>query len=304
MNYRKLISAGVLAGVASLSGVAFADGGRCAAGGPWLPDPMEAHQLKPNVYWMEGGGGNSTVIIGDKGVVVVDSKVNKASGEELLANIAKLTNKPVTTVILTHSDGDHANGLAAFPPGIKVITSEGAKKELEEALAKNPKSPFADHMPTQTMGKQEETLKLEGETIQLYHWAPAHTNGDLVIYLPKEKIVATGDLFSTQCPDGIYHQEKGATTEGWLISGKGVAALDANTFILGHGWVHDRAWIQARVTRLEEKRAKIKAMVAEGKSLDEIRTALGETPLPPPMPNRVLFPNFTEVTYAELTAKK
>src|SRR5438067_1512627 len=94
------------------------------------PAPLMAHMLKPNVYWIEGGGGNSGVIIGDKGVIVVDAKTTEAGGKELLENIAKITPKPVTTVIETHSDGDHVNGLAAFPTsGITVIAHEGNKSE-------------------------------------------------------------------------------------------------------------------------------------------------------------------------------
>ncbi len=293
-----------LAASTLLSTVAIAQGGRCAAGGPWLPDPMEAHKLASDVYWVEGGGGNSTVIIGDKGVIVVDSKVSRAAGKELLANIATLTPKPVTTVILTHSDGDHSNGLAAFPEGVKVIAAEGAKAEMEAAVAKGgPNAPSSDHLPSQVIATKE-TLKLEGETIELLHWVPAHTSGDLVVFLPKQRIVATGDLFSTHCPDGIIHTEKNGSTAGWLTSAKGVAALDADTFVLGHGYVHDRAWIEARYARLEAKRAKIKEMVAEGKSLDEVRAAFGEDPPAAPLPNRVFFPTFTELAYAELTAKK
>ncbi|HTR39334.1 MAG TPA: MBL fold metallo-hydrolase [Bryobacteraceae bacterium] len=94
-----------------------------------------AHELKPNVYWVGGGGGNSGVIIGDKGVIVVDAKTTPAGGKELLEDIAKITPKPVITVILTHSDGDHVNGLAAFPEGITIIAQENNKKEQEAGLA-------------------------------------------------------------------------------------------------------------------------------------------------------------------------
>ena len=52
------------------------------------PVPFTTHQLKPNVYWIEGGGGNSGVIIGDKGVIVVDAKTTPAGGKELLDDIA------------------------------------------------------------------------------------------------------------------------------------------------------------------------------------------------------------------------
>src|SRR5581483_9197938 len=78
--------------------------------------PLMTHQLKPNVYWVEGGGGNSGVIVGDKGVIVVDAKTTPAGGKELLDNVAKITPKPVTTVILTHSDGDHVTAWPRSPP--------------------------------------------------------------------------------------------------------------------------------------------------------------------------------------------
>src|SRR5271155_3487166 len=107
-----------------------------AAAQPPAPAPFMVHQLKPNVYWVEGGGGNSGVIVGDKGVIVIDAKTTAAGGKELLDDIAKITPKPVTTVIETHSDGDHVNGLAAFPTtGITVIAHANNKKEQETALA-------------------------------------------------------------------------------------------------------------------------------------------------------------------------
>ena len=203
-----------------LNGLAWATLGTLAApamaqGPP--PAPFVTHQLKPNIYWIEGGGGNSTVIIGTNGVIVVDAKTTMAGGQELLADIAKITPKLVTTVILTHSDGDHVNGLAAFPAGIKIIAHENNKKEQEAALAAGGRgAPPADHQPTQVITKNKETLTIEGEKIELYHWAPAHTSGDLIVYLPKDKIVATGDIIATSNPYPRIHDEKNGSTEGWI----------------------------------------------------------------------------------------
>jgi glyoxylase-like metal-dependent hydrolase (beta-lactamase superfamily II) len=89
-----------------------AQGGGAGAG---TPQPLAVHQLKPNIYWVEGSGGNSAVIVGNNGVIVVDTKTTAAADAELIADVAKITPKPITTVILTHSDGDHVNGLASFP---------------------------------------------------------------------------------------------------------------------------------------------------------------------------------------------
>ena len=151
--------------------------------------PLMVHQLKPNVYWIEGGGGNSGVIIGDKGVIVIDAKTTPAAGKELLDDIAKITPKPVTTVIETHSDADHVNGLASFPTtGIAIIAHENNKKEQEAALQAGGRgAPPADHLPTQVISKNKDDLKVDGVKFEVLHWTPAHTSGDLVVFLPDEK---------------------------------------------------------------------------------------------------------------------
>ena len=268
--------------------------------------PLMVHQLKPNVYWVEGGGGNSGVIVGDKGVIVVDAKTTAASGKELLDDIAKITPKPVTTVILTHSDGDHVNGLASFPAGITIIAHENNKKEQDTALAAGGRgAPPAGHLPTQTISKNKDDLKVDGVKVELLHWAPAHTSGDLVVYLPSEKIVFTGDIITTQ-PDALIHLEKNGSSEGWVTTAKGTAALNADQFVPGHGDVLTKATVQKKATDVAAKRAKIKDLVAQGKSLNDIQTAVGD---PPPVQGKgggrggPGFPTFTEVVYQELTKK-
>src|SRR5579864_9137107 len=230
------------------------------AQGP-APAPLMVHQLKPNVYWVEGGGGNSGVIVGDKGVIVVDAKTTPAQGKELLDDIAKITPKPVTTVILTHSDGDHVNGLASFPAGITIIAHENNKKEQDAALAAGGRgAPPAGHLPTQTVSKNKEDLKIDGVKLEVLHWANAHTSGDLVVYLPSEKIVFTGDIITTQ-PDALIHLEKNGSSEGWVTTAKGIAALNADQFVPGHGNVETKAEVQKRATDVAAKREKIKDLV-------------------------------------------
>jgi cyclase len=261
------------------------------------PAPFVTHQLKPNIYWIEGGGGNSTVIVGTNGVIVVDAKTTKAGGQELLDDIAKFTPKPVTAVILTHSDGDHVNGLAAFPAGVKVIAQENNKKEQETALAAGGRgAPPADHLPTQVITKQKEALTIEGENFELYHWAPAHTSGDLIVYLPAQKIVATGDIISTGNPYPRIHDEKNGSTEGWITTAKGIVALDADTFVPGHGNIQTKADIEKRIADAVARRNQVKELVAQGKSLDEIKAAVGDN-------DKLNYKSWTEVCYQELSKK-
>ncbi len=274
------------------------------------PAPFTVHQLKTNVYWVEGGGGNSGVIVGDKGVIVIDAKTTAAGGKELLDDVAKITPKPVTTVILTHSDGDHVNGLVSFPAGITIIAHENNKKELQAAIGAGGRgAPPVDHLPTQVVSKNKVNLKINGVKLELLQrWAPAHTTGDLVVYLPDQKIVFTGDIIAMQLPDPLIHLEKNGSSEGWITTTKGIAGLNSDQFVPGHGDLQTKAAIQKRLTDAEAKRAKIKDLVAQGKSLDEIKAAVGD---PPPAMGRGPgggrggpgFATFTEVVYRELTKK-
>jgi hypothetical protein len=83
MHFRRVLT--IVFAFAGLSALAFAQGR--GPGGP--PQPFMTHMLTPNIYWVEGGGGNSGVIIGEKGVI--DAKTTEAGGKELLEDIAKIT---------------------------------------------------------------------------------------------------------------------------------------------------------------------------------------------------------------------
>ena len=129
-----------------------------------------------------GNGGNSTVIVGNTSVIVVDAKTSEAGGKALLAEIAKVTPKPVTTVFITHSDGDHVNGIAGFPANVKVIAHENNKKEQEAAIAAGGRgAPPPDRLPSQVITKDGEMMTIDGVRVML-HWGPAHTSGDLIVH--------------------------------------------------------------------------------------------------------------------------
>jgi glyoxylase-like metal-dependent hydrolase (beta-lactamase superfamily II) len=239
--------------------------------------------LKPNVWEGIGDGGNSTIIIGNSSVIVVDAKQTSAGAKELLAQIAKITTKPVSTVLITHSDGDHLNGLVAYPTGIKIIAHENNKKEQETALAAGGRgAPPADRLPNQVTTKTKEKMTIDGVKLELYHFAPAHTSGDLVVYQPATKIVSTGDVVVTNRADDNpnIHFEKNGSTEGWITNVKGMIGLNADIYVTGHGDNVTKADLQRKLTATTERRNKIAAMVKEGKTLAEIKAALPDAPAP------------------------
>jgi glyoxylase-like metal-dependent hydrolase (beta-lactamase superfamily II) len=152
--------------------------------------------------------------------------------------------------------------------------------------------------------KNKQSEKIDGVKFEFYHWAPAHTSGDLIIYLPGEKIVFCGDIIAGgKTADPLIHLEKNGSSEGWITTVKGITALKGEQFVEGHGDVLTKEDVQKRLTDAETKRAKIKEMVGLGRSLDYIRMALGE-PEPAATPGRGPgFPTFTAVVYQELTKK-
>jgi cyclase len=275
------------------------------APGGATPQPLAVHQLKPNIYWVEGGGGNVGVIVGNNGVIVVDAKTTVALGAELIADVAKITPKPITTVFITHSDGDHVNGLASFPSGIAIIAQENCKTEMQTASNTPAGAALAAHMPTRTVTKNPEDMTIEGVHLRLLHFVPAHTTGDLMVYLPDDKIMFTGDIVAAQSPYPLVHLEKNGSSEGWATTMNGILATDAETFIPGHGGVQSKADLQRRLADETARRNQIKDLVGQGKSLDEVRQALGESaPTGRGGPNGLpSFTDFTGVVYAELTKK-
>jgi cyclase len=264
--------------------------------------PLTIKQLHDNVYVAEGGGGNSTIIVGDNGVVVVDAKISAAYGKEVVDAVAKITSKPITTVIETHSDGDHINGLPGFPKGVTVIAAQNNKMEQEQAAAAGGRgAPPKEAMPTMVVSEMRQSETIDGVPMRLIHIAPAHTSGDLAVYFPDQKLVATGDLVATTLPDPLIHLQKQGSSAGWIKFVSALVALDADTYVPGHGDPQTKAQVQTRLDNAEAKRAQIEAMVEEHKSLDEIKTALGESaPAGAAAPR---FPTFTETTYEELTQK-
>jgi cyclase len=273
------------------------------------PAPLVVHDLKDDaktltipIYWIEGGGGNTGVIVGQNGVVVIDTKTTAAAGKEIIDDIAKITPKPITHVMLTHSDGDHVNGLASFPMGLTIIAQENCKKEMEASIAAGGRGAAPkDYLPTHTFATKE-ALTIDGVHFQLLHYAPAHTSGDLIVYLPDQKTVFTGDILATVSPDPIIHTEKDGSAAGWIKTTTEILKLDAQTYVPGHGSIQTKADVQKTLARVEDEDKQVKALVAQGKSLDDVKQAMGVA-APAPGGRGPRFPSFAETDYQELTKK-
>jgi glyoxylase-like metal-dependent hydrolase (beta-lactamase superfamily II) len=205
---------------------------------------------------------------------------------------------------LTHGDFDHIGGLAAFSTGLTIIAHENNRKSMESRVASGRRMVSADHLPTRVV-KVRETIVIEDVKLELLHWAPAHTAGDLAIYLPDQKIVFTGDIFCMDQPVALIHREQQGNSDGWITSARGVVALRADRFVVGHGDVQTRESLQKRISAVETEWVQIKELVARGLSLPQIQSVVGNPPpdQSKPGPGGPRFSPFSEVVYQELTEK-
>ncbi len=263
---------------------------------------LTVHPLRGDVYWVSGGVANSGFIVGEKGVIVIDAQMFMPEARAALAEIARRTTKPVSQIILTHSDPDHVLGLPAFAAGTPIIAHAHTRADMLAAGQGPNARPAAkllmDFLPTRLIGHREE-LVLEGVQLSLFNTAGAHTDGDLAVYLPRQKIVFAGDLISPAI--GAYpgiHLCKRGSSQGWIASAEALLALDADLFVSGHGAPVTRAELQGRIDAARARRAQVADLVKQGKTLAQVKAAVQDVPLPG-LASR--FPTFAETTYQELS---
>ncbi len=263
------------------------------------PAPLKIEPIRDGAYVIKGGSGaNVGLIVGRREAVVIDAKMTEESARAMLAEIGKVTPLPVRRVILTHSDGDHVNGLAGFPKDLTIVAHANTRKDMEEAF-KDPKfAVLRDRLPTEIITDQRQ-LDIEGVQIRLLHFGPAHTQGDLVVYLPRQRVAYVGDLLFIG-RDPLIHRHKNGNSFGLVSTLKKLLELDADTFVSGHADPVGKDQIRGLIASLEEKRQKVKALIAEGKSLEEVKAAFGVQQ----GPGAGRRPGLIEVIYLELTEKK
>jgi len=297
--FQKIIVVSLFAAVILGGGAALARQSAPAAKlDPQAPEPLSAVKIKGDLYWLKGGiMANSGFYVGDKDVTVIDAKMTPEGAKAMIAMIAQITPKPIGTIILTHSDGDHVNGLTAFPAGLRIISSENTKREMEEAFKDEKMAAYRAYLPTVTF-KAGTVFLPEGLPARLANFGPAHTSGDSIVFFPKERAAFVGDLVFLG-RDPLVHRQKGGTSFGLVRNLREILMLDADIFISGHNDPETKADILSELKSIQVKQAKVKELLDAGKTLDEIKSALG---VQTPANNR--WPSLVEVIYLDLKEKR
>jgi cyclase len=255
----------------------------------------------PGAHAAFGFGGNTLMVIGTKGSLLVDCK-NSPYGHALRRE-AESIKKPIAFVVNTHHHADHTGGNHAFTKDLHVVAQSNATprilgqlnryvsqiKEGVGAMAdkkgKAADAARADHKalyarvtdlkatefaPKTTFDKDYE-LDLGGLKVNLHHYGPGHTDNDLVVHIPSLNILHTGDLvFNTMHP--FVDKDGGASTTGWQESlRKAIALCDEKTRVVpGHGELCGVEALKAQVEYFDAMRDLVSKQIKAGKTRKEV----------------------------------
>ena len=241
--------------------------------------PIAVHKLRNNISALEGSGGNIAVLTGPDGKVMVDAGIG-VSRPQLTKALADLGPEPITTLINTHWHFDHTDGNTWLNSvGAKIIAQDNTRKYLSEVQRVedwdyNFLPPAADGIPSQTFADALD-LKLNGISLKLKHYAPAHTDSDISVNFAEANIVHVGDTFW----NGVYpfiDYSTGGGIDGTIAAcDANLAATTADTIIIaGHGQpVSNKSELKEFRDMLVGVRENVATLKRQGRTRDEIVAA-------------------------------
>jgi cyclase len=270
----------VLGGLIAVGTLAVAVAGQQPQQRATLPD---LQKVKDNLYVIMGSnpmprsdftGGNTGVFITDAGVTVVDTKL-AGYGNDIIAKIKAVTSKPITTIINTHTHGDHTGSNDGFPASVEIVAHENTKANMMKMDAfKGDKAGF---LPKRTY-KDKLTLGSGKDRIDLYYFGPGHTNGDTFVVYPALRVLQMGDMFAWKDAPLYDRNNGGSGVEHPKTMAKLLAAVkDIDTVIPGHSPLTTLKDVQEYQRYTAELLSLAEAAMKAGKSADEAAASIDLT---------------------------
>lgn len=232
---------------------------------PVLSSAASVHKIGPDLYAYisdNDASANSTFLVSDQGILVVDTGLNEQEGRKLLAEIHKVSPAPVRWIVNTHYHPDHRGGNSVVGPDAIIISTAFTRSKAENSTQEN--------SVNETVGPKGLAFYLGGHEVRIYHPGPAHTQGDLIVYFPDEHAIATGDLFLTNsCPamdDGDM--------ENWIAALDQILTLPVEHIVPGHFELATKTELQRFHNYLADLRDQVARMYRQGLPLERIQASL------------------------------
>jgi cyclase len=244
------------------------------------PKVVEVEKLRDNLWMLKGGGGNTAVFVRTDGITLVDTK-NPGWGQPILDAVKKLSDKPVTQIINTHTHGDHVSGNVEMPVNVEVIVQDNTKTNMMEmrgatGIATNgpPTNIFKQNngrgMPTRTF-KDKMKVNKGPDEIELYYFGRGHTNGDAWVLFPALRLAHAGDIFSGKNLPLLDANNGGSGVQIGDTLAKAAKFLDgkADTIITGHSTTMTVADLREYSDFNKDFMKDVQAAKKAGKSVDD-----------------------------------
>jgi len=280
MNDRvKLLAAGFCATV--FTATLLLAGGASAQDQDFSKVAIKVSKVSGNIYMLQGAGGNIAASVGDDGIVIVDDQYAPLAAkiQTALKNLG-ITDKPVRFIINTHYHGDHTGGNAVFAnTGSTVIAQDNVRKRLESGgTAGNGSSLKMEVQPAEKAAlpiitfEHDVTVHLNGEDIRALHFPAGHTDGDAVIFFPKNNVVHMGDDF-VRYGFPFIDVASGGSVQGMAAAMEKVSAeLPKDVKVIpGHGDLSNLDDVRAFVQMLKETSAVVQKAIQEHKTVDQMK---------------------------------
>lgn len=200
-----------------------------------LPPLGEIEQVSARIWKIYGAGGNTTVFVRNDGVALVDTKL-ASNGAAILAQVRKITDKPVILIINTHSHGDHVGSNAEINAGGSIAVV--AQANTSRRMAAMPTVGAAG-----TTFNDRLTLGSGDDRIELHWYGAGHTDGDAFVVFPAERVMAAGDIFQLLAMPRIDRNSGGsALALPETLAKARISITGIDKVIDGHGTtIHDWA---------------------------------------------------------------
>jgi cyclase len=209
---------------------------------------------------------NSTFLIGDSGILVVDTGLNATEGAKLLSAIRRISTLPVKYIVNTHYHPDHQGGNLTVGPDATVISTDYTRERTIDS-AKAPDMEGFHFRPASLTFENRIRLYVGAYRVEVYFPGKAHTSGDAIVYFPEQHAVAMGDLFLNQsCPamdDG--------SAANWIDGIDHVLSLPVEKVVPGHFAVGTRSDLQRFHDYLSDLYQQVSSLKRKGESADQVR---------------------------------